>query len=100
MAKRKIDNSKPKVYRFMCMCVKCSGNYHMDFSSKDEALAYVESLNDPKIEWCAVYELDDVRDTLIPVISKRLLPYDDSIPKLTKEESLKVKTTRPQRKSK
>lgn len=44
MAKRKIDNNKPKVYRFMCMYVKCSGNYHMDFSSKDEALAYVESL--------------------------------------------------------
>lgn len=78
MAKKQVE-IHPSIYRFVCMRDK-STNYHLDFASLNEAIAYTEELNDSKIEWYGVYELRPDKDYLITVLSKRLRPYDDSIP--------------------
>lgn len=86
--KTKQPEKAPSTYRFMCLRAK-STNYSMSFETKDEALQYAESLDDPKIEWYGIYELDPECDYLKAVVSKRLLPYDDTIPErfLTKSDS-------------
>lgn len=66
--------TKPNLYRFMCLRAK-NTNYHIDFPTKEEAMEYVNELNDPKIEWFGVYEIDEKRDTLKSVYQKRLIPF-------------------------
>lgn len=70
MPKKKQEVS-PSLFTFMCLRV--GGNYHKDFSTKEEALEYIESLNDPKIEWYGIYEIEPGVQHMKLVVSKRLI---------------------------
>lgn len=72
-----VDKYK-KIYRFMALTKNCS-NYHVDFDSQQEGIDYINQLNDSKIEWYGLYEVDSVNDKLKTIISKRVIPYDDTI---------------------
>jgi hypothetical protein len=76
-------------YRFMCMR-NGNTNYSKDFKSKDEAIKYAENLNDDKIEWFGIYEINPLEKYLIRVISKRLQPYKASIAKVSKNSCVKT----------
>lgn len=82
MARRK--DIPTNTYRFMCERLG-NTNYHIEFETKEEAMAYVEELNDNKISWYGVYEVDVVRNILITVTHKRLFETTIHLP--AKEES-------------
>lgn len=88
MAKVKQDSSN--IYRFMCITSK-NTNYHIDFNSKSEALSYIDSLNDPKIEWYGLYEIYTSRDYMHRILSKRIKPYNDTISVSKESPAVKVK---------
>jgi hypothetical protein len=95
MAKKRSEESS--VYRFMCIRSNNS-NYHVDFASKNEALNYIEELNDSKIEWYGVYEISNNCNYLKPVVSKRLIPFNDRVDlKLLKEKVSDNKRVRKRR---
>lgn len=82
------------------MCLKeRDGNYHLDFNSREEALLYAESLNDSKIEWYGVYEVDPALPYLNLVVSKRLIPHNDN-PVFIKNDSSQDNIKRNTRKRK
>lgn len=68
---KSVSNKLSKLYRFMC---EREGNtsYHVDFSSKSEALVYLDELNDDKIMWYGLYEVDNVLNKIIPIECKRV----------------------------
>lgn len=92
MARRK-PSEDPSVFRFMCLR-NGNTNYHKDFFTKEEALQYAEELNDPKIEWYGIYELNPNCDHLISIDHKRLQPYRDEIIVKPKQEERQVKHRR------
>ena len=98
MARKKTEVA-PSIFRFMCIKTD-SKNYHIDFQSEEEALRYTEELNDPKIEWYGVYELDPMKTYMTSVTHKRLIPHNDtviySMPK--QEEKVKQRRKRVSRK--
>ena len=97
---RKTKEKEPSIFRFMCIKTD-NKNYHLDFSSKDEVLQYVDELDDDKIEWYGVYELDPACLYQKSITHKRLIPHDDTIPlKYLKESRPDIveKPTRRKRK--
>lgn len=80
----------PIVYRLMCEKVNSNG-YHVDFNSKDEAIKYAEELDDPKISWYGIYEIDPALPYLQYVTDKRLIPHDDAPKYIKKEEPNNIK---------
>lgn len=86
MSRKKNVTTEPSIFRFMCIREK-NTNYHLDFPTKEEALAYCEELNDSKIEWYGVYELSPLCNTLISITNKRLQPYNDTIYVAPKEDT-------------
>lgn len=75
---KKSKKTELSTYRFMC--VKTNNlNYHIDFKSYDNAIQYVNYLNDNKIEWYGLYELEPSSDYLKLVTHKRLIPHDATI---------------------
>lgn len=65
------------LYRFMC--IKSDHmNYHIDFKSYNEAMQYVYNLNDSKISWYGLYELESSSNKLKLVTHKRLVPHEES----------------------
>ena len=74
MAKSKkiVHNS---VFRFMCIRTVKGTNYHKDFPTKEESLKYAAELKDKTIEWYGIYEISDLSQNLIPIISKRILRH-------------------------
>ena len=84
-------STKPSTFRFICMRDKNTKNYHVDFDTKEEALKYVEELNDSKIEWYGLYEINPDEDYFIPHLSKRLIPHDDTVPEISKDNVNKRK---------
>jgi len=70
---KKITNNS--IYRFMCIRTVKGTNYHKDFSTKEESLKYVAELKDKTIEWYGIYEISDLSQNLIPIISKRILRH-------------------------
>lgn len=87
MAKKLVE-VKPTIYRFMCERTN-NQNYHTDFNSKEEGLKYIESLNDPKISWYGLYELDEVKDRLNTIVSKRLIQLPNTISKQSENQNTK-----------
>ena len=77
---KKQKAKEPSTYRFMCTTTDLKRGYHLDFSTKEEALQHAAELNDPTIDWYGIYELDPMCDYLKPVTNKRLIPHDDRIP--------------------
>lgn len=71
MAKKKISNNS--IYRFMCVRSVKGTNYHTDFPTKEEALSYIDSLDDNKIEWYGLYEINELNPYLKWITSKRLI---------------------------
>lgn len=71
---RKSKQQDPSVFRFMCIRSTKGTNYHTDFATKEEAIDYIQSINDPKIEWYGLYEISPNSDHLITVLSKRVVP--------------------------
>ena len=92
MARKKMA-VEPSIFRFMCLR-NGNTNYHMDFTTKEEAIAYADELNDPKIEWYGIYEVSPLKDYLISVTSKRLQPYRDNIITKHKEDDKPVRKRR------
>lgn len=72
--------SEPNLYRFMCVKID-NMNYHIDFTSYNEAVQYVNDLNDAKIAWYGLYELESSSDRLKPIIHKRLISHEDCMVK-------------------
>lgn len=72
---RKKTNTVSSTYRFMCIREKGT-NYTTDFETREAALKYAEELDDSKIEWYGVYELDPNSPYLKTLVSKRLIPHD------------------------
>lgn len=79
---KKIKETKvdQKLFRFMCLKSGKNSSYHTDFTSSDEAIEYVNNLNDDDIEWYGIFEVDSNKNTLHRVLCKRLKPIDMSIP--------------------
>lgn len=75
MAKKSKQEVKT-IFRFMCIREK-NTNYHMDFSTLDEATQYIEELKDLKIEWYGIYKFTENSDLLKCVTHKRLITYQD-----------------------
>ena len=95
---RKKSTVEPSTFRFMCLKTD-NKNYHLDFTTKEEAIQYADTLNDSKIEWYGIYELDPRKDYMIDVVSKRLIPHNDMIIVKPKEESkLQKRKPRPKKK--
>lgn len=77
---RKSSKVEPSVFRFICLREKSVANYHVDFTSKEDALDYIDKLNDSKIEWYGLYEINPKSDYLKAIVNKRIIPYNDLIP--------------------
>lgn len=92
---RKKTEKTPDVYRFMCIR-NGNSNYHVDFTSQEEALQYVNELNDPKIEWYGVYEISPDSNNLKLVTGNRLIPFNDHIV-VKEKETKEVKVHRKRR---
>lgn len=73
MAKKKISNNS--IYRFMCVRSVKGTNYHTDFKTKEEALSYIDSLDDNKIKWYGLYEINELSPYLKWITSKRLINF-------------------------
>jgi hypothetical protein len=93
MSRRKKQEVAPSIFRFMCIKTD-SKNYTADFQSKDEAIQYAESLYDPKMEWYGIYEISPIKDGLITVAHKRLIPHNDTIIYERPKEEKEVKRRR------
>lgn len=73
------NNTKEKdLYRFMCFCEGGPG-YCKDFTTKESALEYVDTMDDSKIEWYGVYYWDRRINAFKHVVSERLKPHNDTI---------------------
>lgn len=93
---KKIKETKvdQKLFRFMCLKSGKNSSYHTDFTSSDDAIEYVNNLNDDDIEWYGVFEVDSNKNTLHRVLCKRLKPIDMSIPENVQSESIKNKNNK------
>lgn len=72
---RKKSNTNNNVYRVICLYSTKGASCHTDFKSKIEAVSYADGLNNKNnksLIWYGVYEIDEVQQKLIPVISKRI----------------------------
>lgn len=103
MARKKTDNVS-STYRFMCIREKGT-NYTADFETREAALKYAEELDDSKIEWYGVYELNPNLTYLVTLVSKRLIPHEQcyKLPTGSKPErpqKSEVKRKRASRKTK
>ena len=96
MAKR--TTNEPIVYRLICVYKRMVNNCHQDFPSFQEAVDYTNSMNTKGIEWYGIYEINPNSEFLKRLISKRLLPYDDSIP--TKKVTIDENSQKRQRRKK
>ena len=97
---RKKTSIEPSTFRFTCIKTD-NKNYHLDFTAKEEALQYVDELNDSKIEWYGLYELDPRKDYMQLVTHKRLIPHNDTIyVKARSDESVSIKQRRKTRSKK
>lgn len=72
MPRKKIENKNNSIYRFMCLRSVKGTNYHTDFKSKAEAISYADGLNDKTIIWYGIYEINETKQNLIPIISNRI----------------------------
>lgn len=73
------NNTKEKdLYRFMCFC-EGGSDYCKDFTTKEAALEYVDTMDNSKIEWYGVYYWDKRINSFKHVVSERLKPYNDTV---------------------
>ncbi len=77
MTRNKSKDEK-SIYRFMCVKTDDYG-YHIDFNSKEDAITYAEKLNDSKIEWYGIYELNPKYDYWLMVTHKRLIQHNNLV---------------------
>lgn len=93
---KKIKETKvdQKLFRFMCLKSGKNSSYHTDFTSSDEAIEYVNNLNDDDIEWYGIFEVDSNKNTLHRVLCKRLKPIDMSIPENVQSGCIKNKNNK------
>jgi hypothetical protein len=63
----------------------------IDFPSKEEALEYVHALTNENTAWYGLYELNPAVDSLIYIEHRRLRPYNDTIPEISKDNTKKRK---------
>ena len=88
---------KPEAkYRFIAIR-RVGDNFSVEFTTKESALSYIDELNDNRIEWYGLFEIDAKRDTLHTVLHKRLIPYDMSLPVSKKEETKKPEHAKKKR---
>lgn len=63
---------EPSIYRFMSVTPSKGSNYHLDFSSKEEAITYIQSLDESQFLWYGLYEISANSDHLTPVLRKKI----------------------------
>lgn len=63
----------------------------VDFTNKEDALNYVHSLTSDNTAWYGLYEINPKAEFLILVEHNRLRPHDNSIPKISKDNTKKEK---------
>lgn len=91
MAKKlKESNVEPSVFRVMMEKLPYK-NTTVDFTTKESALEYADNLTNKDTAWYGVYEINPKVNNLICIKHNRLIPHDDTIPKISKDITKQVK---------
>lgn len=93
---QKID---PSTFRVIIEHIPCRWST-VNFQTKDDALNYAHELSSVKVAWYGVYEINPKRDYLISVENKRLVPHNDKVVIIPKEESKESKPHRQKQRKK
>jgi len=86
MAKRKESKIEQSTYRLMIEQFPYK-HISIDFLDKDEALQHAHQLTNKDTAWYGLYEINPKADFLILVEHNRLRPHDNSIPKISKDNT-------------
>ncbi len=62
----------------------------VDFTNKEDALNYVHSLTSDNTAWYGLYEINPKAEFLILVEHNRLRQHDNSIPKISKDNTTQI----------
>lgn len=91
MAKKlKESNVEPSVFRVMMEKLPYK-NTTVDFTTKEAALEYADNLTNKDTAWYGVYEINPKVNNLICIKHNRLIPHDDTIPNISKDNTKQVK---------
>lgn len=84
--KIKEQNVEPSVFRVMVEKLPYK-NITVDFATKEAALEYTDNLTNKDTSWYGVYEISPKSNRLICIKHNRLIPHDDTIPKISKDKT-------------
>lgn len=92
---RKLKETKiePSVFRVMIEKLPYK-NVTVDFTTKEAALEYADNLTNKDTAWYGVYEINPKSDRLICIKNNRLIPHDDTIPKISKDNTIQKSVKR------